>query len=68
MTALLEEAFTQASLLSEPEQDALVPWILEEIEAEHRWGKSFARSLDILHQLANEALVGHRTTPTSVLC
>lgn len=67
MTALLEKAFTEASRLSEPEQDALAAWILAEIESERRWDEAFANSHDVLHLLADEALAEHRAGKTQPL-
>ncbi len=64
MTQLLEEAISKRSAsrraklkaLSDDEQDAIAAMILEEIEEERRWDRSFARSSDILGELANEAM------------
>lgn len=56
MTQLLERAFTAASKLPEPEQDAVASLLLAELEAEQKWAHSFAASQDQLEQLADEAL------------
>jgi len=67
MTRLLEKAMAEVSRLSEPEQDALATWILEELASERRWDKSFAQSEDALAQLADEALAEHREGRTEPL-
>ncbi|MCW5849040.1 MAG: hypothetical protein KIT87_03070 [Anaerolineae bacterium] len=67
MTSLLEKAFTEASRLSESEQDALATWILAEIESERRWDEAFANSHDVLQLLADEALAEHRAGRTQLL-
>ena len=56
MTQLLERAFTEASKLPEPEQDAMASLLLAELQSEQRWTHSFASSQDKLAQLADEAL------------
>jgi trehalose-6-phosphate synthase len=56
MTTLLAKAFAEAMKLSPEEQDAFARWMLDELEDEARWSRSFAESLDILEQLADEAL------------
>lgn len=67
MTGLLEKAFAEAARLSEPEQDALAQWILEELHSEQRWDAAFASSSDILRQLAEEALAEYRAGKTEPL-
>ncbi|MFN8473158.1 MAG: hypothetical protein U0822_13300 [Anaerolineae bacterium] len=67
MTGLLEKAFAEAAKLSEPEQDSLAQWILEELHSEQRWDTAFAQSSDILHQLAEEALAEYRAGKTEPL-
>lgn len=56
MTALLEKAIKQASVLPKAEQEAIGALILEEIASESRWNAQFASSQEGLAQLANEAL------------
>jgi hypothetical protein len=56
MTKLLEKAFKKASKLPEGEQNAVANWLLEELESEKEWMKSFSESEDILDNLADEAL------------
>ncbi|HYN86936.1 MAG TPA: hypothetical protein VER55_00330 [Ardenticatenaceae bacterium] len=67
MTALLEQAFDEASKLATKEQDALARWILEELASERRWEQAFAGSADVLAQLADEALQEHRAGRARIL-
>jgi CRISPR/Cas system-associated protein Csm6 len=67
MTKLLEQAFTQASKFSEVEQNLLAKWILAEMDSEQRWNTTFARSEDLLSQLADEALAEHKAGKTKRL-
>jgi hypothetical protein len=66
MTQLLEKALSELAKLSDPEQDVLAALLLQEMASEQRWSDSFAKSQDILAQLAEEALTEHtagRTKP-----
>jgi hypothetical protein len=56
MTTLLQQAFFEAAKLPPIEQDALATLLLEEMEDEQRWEKSFAQSQNVLAKLAHEAL------------
>lgn len=56
MTAALQEAFEKAAALPLEGQETIAAVVLEEIEAEDRWQRSFARSQDVLSRLAAEAL------------
>jgi len=67
MTELLKQAFTQASNFSEVEQNLLAKWILAEMDSEQRWNRAFARSEDLLSQLADEALAEHKAGKTKIL-
>ena len=67
MTKLLERAVEKARKLPETEQDAIAALILEELEDEIRWGKSFARSQDALAKLAEEAMKEERAGKTEEL-
>ena len=67
MTKLLERAFTEASKLSEEEQEALAGWILEELASERSWSKAFAETKDALAHLADEALAEDNTGKTKEL-
>jgi hypothetical protein len=64
MTRLLEEAYSRLTQLSEPEQDEIAALILEELESEERWSRSFSTSADALSKLAQEALQEHRAGKT----
>ena len=46
----------ELSKLPETEQEAAGAWILAELESEHRWDDLFARSADLLSQMADEAI------------
>lgn len=67
MTKLLEQAFAEASKLSESEQDALAERLLSEIHSDGQWDEAFARSGDLLSRLAEEALAEHRAGLTQNL-
>ncbi len=56
MTDLLEKAFRCASKLPPQQQDALAKWLLDEIEADHAWDATFAKSPALLASFASEAL------------
>lgn len=56
MTEALESAFAKVAKLPDDQQDAFAQWILEELESEQRWAKSFEKSQDILEMLADKAL------------
>ncbi len=57
MTKLLEKAFKKASRLPELEQNSFAKWMMQELETERNWEKTFAESEDILDVLADEALL-----------
>lgn len=67
MTRLLEQAFAEASLLTEGEQDVVARWLLDELASQRRWDDAFAQSQDPLRGLAAEALAEHRLRRTSPL-
>jgi hypothetical protein len=67
MTALLTQAFEEASQLSAVEQDALAERLLAEFESERRWAKAFAESADLLTQFAEEATEAKSQTQTTPL-
>jgi hypothetical protein len=64
MTQMLQQAFSAAQALPEPEQNAIAAAILAEIEDERRWSEAFARSQNALAELAREALEEHRAGRT----
>jgi len=59
MTRLLEEAFVEASKLSENEQDSFAEFLIAELRSEQRWQELFASRPDVLSKLADEALREH---------
>ncbi len=59
MTKLLKDALAKLAKLPAERQDALARLLLEEMEAEDQWDKSFAESQDVLERLANEAREEH---------
>jgi len=67
MTKLLERAVEKVMKLPENKQDAIAAFILEEIEDEKRWEKTFARSQDILAKLAQEAMEEEKAGKTKEL-
>ena len=67
MTQLLERAYAEVAQLPEPDQDVIAALILEELEDERKWQKSFAQSPDALAHLAAEALAEHRAGRTQAL-
>lgn len=64
MTKLLEKAFEEASRLPEADQNALAKWVLDELQSERAWEKTFAESEDVLEKLADEAIVEKRKGKT----
>lgn len=56
MGELLQRAVAEASKLPEAEQEAVGAWLLAEIESERRWDDLFARSHDMLLEMAAEAI------------
>ena len=67
MTRLLEQAFAEAARLPEEEQDSLARALLDELASERHWDELFARSHDLLSELAAEALAEHRAGRTEIL-
>lgn len=64
MTKQLEKAFSEVSKLPAKDQDAIAEIVLAELASEQRWNSLFAKSQDLLAELANEALVEHRAGKT----
>ena len=56
MTNLLEQAFAKAARLPDDEQDLFARWLMDELESERRWSRSFETSPDQLADLAQEAI------------
>jgi hypothetical protein len=67
MTKLLEKAFAEAAKLTQPEQDALANWILEELASERRWEETFLNSSNVLVQMADDALAEYHAGQTEEL-
>ena len=67
MTKLLEKALIEIHKLPPEQQDFIATVILEELETERRWNKSFAESQEILSKMAAEALAEHRNGQTQDL-
>ena len=67
MTTLLEQAFAEAAKLPVQEQEALALWLMEELKADRRWAQLLASSVDVLDQLADEAVAEFRAGRTQVL-
>ncbi|MCI0555496.1 MAG: hypothetical protein L0287_31505 [Anaerolineae bacterium] len=63
----LELVFAEIEKLPPAEQNEFAAWILEELHSEQRWSKLFAKSSDILAQLADEALMEHKAKKTKKL-
>ena len=56
MGKVLEQALTELTRLPEAEQETAGAWILAELESERRWDDLFARSADLLSELASDAI------------
>ena len=67
MGRLLEKVIAEASKLSEEEQEAFAAFMLAELESERRWDELFARSQDLLAQMAEEARQEYRAGLTEPL-
>ena len=63
----LELAFSEIEKLPPAEQNEFAAWILEELHSEQRWVNLFAKSGDLLSQLADEALAEHEAKKTKRL-
>jgi len=61
MTTLLKKAIDAANHLNDDEQDSIAQIIIDELEDEQRWNKSFDNSQKKLSLLANEALEEYRS-------
>lgn len=56
MTQLLQRAISEINKLPDAEQDALAAILLEEVASEQRWADFFAKSQDLLANMASEAI------------
>jgi hypothetical protein len=64
MTQLLEKALREVAKLPPSEQEAVAAILLEELASEQKWSELFAKSQDLLAQLAGEALAEDRSGKT----
>ena len=67
MTEQLEQAIAKLKLLPTDRQDAIATLILEELADDQRWDESFARSPDLLANLAAAAMAEYRAGKTQEL-
>ncbi|MEB2297458.1 MAG: hypothetical protein HUU44_07035 [Ignavibacteriaceae bacterium] len=67
MTKLLEKAFRKAAELSEDQQNIIAKWLLEELESERKWEKSFSESEDVLDILVKETIEQYENGKTNQL-
>ena len=67
MTHQLQQAFSEASKLSEAEQDVLAARLLAELEAESDFDRKVAATSDKLAKLAAEAIEENRRGLTEEL-
>ncbi|GIK60436.1 MAG: hypothetical protein HND39_12100 [Ignavibacteriota bacterium] len=67
MTKLLEKAFRKAAELSEDQQNIIAKWLLEELESERKWKKSFSESEDVLDILVKETIEQYENGKTNQL-
>ena len=64
MTESLQNAFSLASQLPAPDQDAFAAWLVAELESDKRWNGMFAKSQNVLAELSREALEEHSREET----
>ena len=67
MTALLQQAFTEAAKVSESQQEVLASRLLAELANEDDFDRAIAHSSEKLAALAREAIVEHRAGQTQPL-
>jgi hypothetical protein len=67
MTGLLESALRRLESLSREEQDAIATQIIETLDDEASWDRSFQDRPEVLHLLASEAIDEHRRGETRPL-
>jgi hypothetical protein len=67
MTGLLEEALRRVEALTPEEQDAIASQIIETLDDEEAWTRSFREKPEVLRSLAREALEEHRRGETRPL-
>jgi len=64
MTGLLEEALRRLESLSPEEQDAIASQIIDTLDDEEAWARSFREKPEVLRSLAHEAMEEHRRGET----
>jgi len=67
MGRLLERVIAETAKLPEDGQEAFAAFMLAELESERRWDELFARSQDLLAQMAEEARQEYRAGLTEPL-
>ncbi len=67
MTDKLEEAIRRVESLSREEQDAIAAQIIETLDDEEAWTRSFDQKREVMRRLAGEALDEHRRGETRPL-
>jgi hypothetical protein len=67
MTGLLEEALRRVESLPQEEQDAIASQILETLDDEEAWTRSFRDKPAVLQSLGREAVDEHRRGETRPL-
>ena len=67
MTGLLQEALRRVESLSQEEQDAIAAQIIDTLDDEEAWERSFRDKPSALRSLAREAVAEHRRGETRPL-
>ena len=67
MNKMLERAIAEVSRLPEDEQEAIACLIIEEMEAERGWDERFAKSGNMLAEMARKAKAQHQRGETGPL-
>ena len=67
MTGLLEQALRRVESLPLEEQDAIAAQILDTLDDEEGWARSFRQRPELLQSLAREAMEEHRRGETRPL-
>lgn len=64
MPELLEQAIARLKSMPANEQEAIAAMIIEELKDETRWDETFARSQDVLDELAAKAMAEYHAGNT----
>lgn len=67
MTELLQQAIDHLKGLDDDRQNAIATLIMEELEDDAEWDAAFARSQDLLADLAAEAMAEYNAGQTQAL-